>query len=69
MAKNQSVGVREFAKQVGCSHVLILNLIKRGIMPQNKDKTIPLKEGLVAYENRKALGKEKKKEEPKKKKI
>ena len=69
MAKNQSVGVREFAKQVGCSHVLILNLIKRGIMPQNKDKTIPLKEGLVAYENRKALGKEKKKEEPKKRKV
>jgi len=66
MAKNQSVGVREFAKQVGCSHVLILNLIKRGIMPQNKDKTIPLKAGLAAYENRKELGKEKKKEESKK---
>lgn len=62
MAKGESIGVREFARQVGCSHVLIINLIKAGKMPQNKDGTIPLDEGLVAYENRK------KKKEPKDKK-
>lgn len=61
MAKGESIGVREFARQVGCSHVLILNLIKAGKMPQNKDGSIPLDEGLIAYENRK------KKKEPKEK--
>lgn len=59
MAKEQSIGVREFARQVGCSHVLIINLIKAGKMPQNKDGSIPLDAGLIAYENRK------KKKEPK----
>lgn len=61
MAKGESIGVREFARQVGCSHVLILNLIKAGKMPQNKDGSIPLDAGLIAYENRK------KKKEPKEK--
>lgn len=59
MSKGESIGVREFARQVGCSHVNILNLIKAGRMPQNKDGTIPLDDGLIAYENRK------KKREPK----
>ena len=59
MSKGESIGVREFARQVGCSHVNILNLIKAGRMPQNKDGTIPLDDGLIAYENRK------KKKEPK----
>lgn len=53
MAKEQSVGVRELARQIGCSHVLLLRLIKDGRMPQNKDGTIPLNAGLAAYENRK----------------
>lgn len=63
MAKGESIGVREFARQVGCSHVLIINLIKAGKMPQNKDGSIPLDAGLIAYENRK------KKKDPKKKKT
>lgn len=62
MAKEQSIGVRELARQVGCSHVLILNLIKAGKMPQNEDGSIPLEAGLIAYENRK------KKKDPKEKK-
>lgn len=53
MAKDQSVGVRELARQIGCSHVLLLRLIKEGRMPKNKDGTIPLNAGLAAYENRK----------------
>lgn len=69
MAKGESIGVREFARQVGCSHVLILNLIKAGKMPQNKDCSIPLDEGLIAYENRKKKKEPKaKKAEPKKRK-
>lgn len=68
MAKGESIGVREFARQVGCSHVLILNLIKAGKMPQNKDGSIPLDAGLIAYENRKKK-KEPKEKDPKKKKT
>ena len=68
MAKGESIGVREFARQVGCSHVLILNLIKAGKMPQNEDGSIPLDEGLIAYENRKKK-KEPKEKDPKKKKT
>lgn len=69
MSKGESIGVREFARQVGCSHVLILNLIKAGKMPQNKDGSIPLEEGLIAYENRKKKKEPKaKKAEPKKRK-
>jgi type IV secretory pathway VirJ component len=69
MAKGESIGVREFARQVGCSHVLILNLIKAGKMPQNKDGSIPLEEGLIAYENRKKKKEPKAKKEPKTKKA
>lgn len=69
MAKGESIGVREFARQVGCSHVLILNLIKAGKMPQNKDGSIPLDEGLIAYENRKKKKEPKAKKEPKTKKA
>lgn len=69
MAKGESIGVREFARQVGCSHVLILNLIKAGKMPQNKDGSIPLDEGLVAYENRKKKKEPKDQKETKKKKT
>lgn len=69
MAKGESIGVRELARQVGCSHVLILNLIKAGKMPQNKDGSIPLDAGLIAYENRKKKKepKESKKKDPPKK--
>lgn len=67
MAKGESIGVREFARQVGCSHVLILNLIKSGKMPQNKDGSIPLDEGLIAYENRKKKKEPKDQKKPKRK--
>lgn len=69
MAKDQSVGVRELARQIGCSHVLLLRLIKEGRMPQNKDGTIPLNAGLAAYENRKnTKPKKKESKDPKEKK-
>ena len=64
MAKDESIGVREFARQVGCSHVYILNLIKAGKMPQNKDGSVPLEAGLLAYENRKKKKAAKEKKEP-----
>lgn len=59
MAKDESVGVRELARQIGCSHVLLLRLIKEGRMPQNEDGTIPLNAGLAAFENRKNTKKKK----------
>lgn len=43
------VSVREFARQIGKSHVLVLNLIKSGVLPRNDDGTIPLEEGFNAY--------------------
>ena len=67
MAKGESIGVRELARQVGCSHVLILNLIKAGKMPQNKDGSIPLDAGLIAYENRNNKKEPKEKDTKKKK--
>lgn len=43
------ISVREFAKHIGKSHVWVLKLIKRGIIPQNKDGSIPFKKALDAY--------------------
>lgn len=44
------VSVREFARQVGRDQALILRLVKRGVLPQNEDGTIPLADGLAAFE-------------------
>ena len=44
------VSVREFARQVGRDQALILRLLKRGVLPQNEDGTIPLADGLAAFE-------------------
>lgn len=45
----EGVSVRAFAKQVGLSHVRIGQLIAAGKIPQNADGTIPLADGLNAY--------------------
>lgn len=44
------VSRREFARQIGRSHVWVMQLIKEGHLPQNEDGTIPLGAGLTAYE-------------------
>lgn len=43
------VSVREFARHVGRDQALILRLIKNGVIPRNEDGTIPLAEGLAAF--------------------
>lgn len=43
------VTIRDFAKHVGRSHVLILRLVNQGVIPRNEDGTIPLAEGLAAF--------------------
>lgn len=43
------VTVREFGRQIGKSHVWVLNLIKSGVLPRNEDGTIPLDAGLKAF--------------------
>lgn len=43
------VSVREFAKQIGKSHVWVLKLLKAGKLPRNSDGTIPLEAGLNTY--------------------
>ena len=44
------VTIRDFAKHVGRSHVLILRLVNQGVIPRNDDGTIPLADGLAAFE-------------------
>lgn len=44
------VTVREFARQVGRDQALILRLIKKGVLPRNEDGTIPLADGLAAFQ-------------------
>lgn len=46
---SDGVSVRAFAKQVGLSHVRIGQLIEAGKLPQNADGTIPLAQGLDAF--------------------
>lgn len=46
---SEGVSVREFAKQVGLSHVRVLQLAKAGAIPRNADGSIPLAEGMEAY--------------------
>lgn len=68
------VTIRQFAQQVGRDHALILRLIKKGIIPQNANGSIPLEAGLNAFweydkgeknkGGRPRKGQEKKKPEP-----
>jgi hypothetical protein len=51
---SEGVSVRAFAKQVGLSHVRIGQLVEAGRIPQNADGSIPLAEGLKAYEEMKS---------------
>ncbi len=44
------VTVREFASQIGKSHVWVLKLLKEGQLPRNADGSIPLEKGLKAYD-------------------
>lgn len=48
---NDGVSVREFARQIGKSHVWVLKLLKEGKLPRNEDGTIPLVSGIKAYED------------------
>lgn len=50
----EGVSVREFAKQVGVSHIRIRQLIEAGKIPQHKDGSVPLAEGLQAFQSYKA---------------
>lgn len=47
---NDGVTVREFARQIGKSHVWVLKLIKEEALPRYTDGTIPLEAGLKAYD-------------------
>jgi len=48
---SDGVSVREFARQIGKSHVWVLKLLKEGKLPRNEDGTIPLVSGIKAYED------------------
>lgn len=51
MAENSaSVGVREFARQIGKSHTWVYKLIKAGKLPRNEDGTLPVNEAFAAYD-------------------
>ncbi|MBS7328965.1 MAG: hypothetical protein KIG68_09525 [Oxalobacter sp.] len=47
------ISVSGFAREVGMSRANIRRLIDIGAIPRNSDGTIPLEEGLRAFENRK----------------
>ena len=49
MSEELNVSVRAFAREIGRSHVWVLKLLKDGALPRNEDGTIPLEEGLKAY--------------------
>lgn len=44
------IGVADFAKEVGRDKALISRLVKRGVIPRNKDGSIPYEEGMKAFE-------------------
>ena len=51
MAENSaSVGVREFARQIGKSHTWVYKLLKEGKLPRNEDGTLPVNEAFAAYD-------------------
>ena len=53
MAENSaSVGVREFARQIGKSHTWVYKLLKEGKLPRNEDGTLPVNEAFAAYDTR-----------------
>lgn len=47
---NDGVTIREFARQIGKSHVWVLKLVNEDQLPRYTDGTIPLEAGLKAYE-------------------
>ena len=47
---NDGVTIREFARQIGKSHVWVLKLVNEGILPRYTDGNIPLEAGLKAYD-------------------
>lgn len=47
--KAESIGVREFARQIGKSHTWVYKLLKEGRLPRNEDGTIPVKAGFTVY--------------------
>lgn len=57
------VGVREFAKAIGKSHVWVMKLLKAGAIPRNDDGTIPMKAGLEAYERYQGASREERKKQ------
>ena len=48
MSDTVKVGVRELARQIGRSHVWVLDKIKEGKIPRDSDGRIPLVEALEA---------------------
>ena len=50
----ENVSIRAFAKQIGLSHVRVLQLAEAGSIPRNADGSIPLAEGIAAYDSIKA---------------
>lgn len=63
MAENSaSVGVREFARQIGKSHTWVYKLLKEGKLPRNEDGTLPVNEAFAAYDKL-TRGKERQPEE------
>lgn len=47
---SDGVTIREFARQIGKSHVWVLKLVNEGILPRYTDGNIPLEAGLKDYE-------------------
>lgn len=52
-----SVSLSEFAGQIGRSKGLVSRMVKNGIIPRNADGSIPLKEGLKAFDEYQAAPK------------
>ena len=46
---SDSVGVKEFARLIGRSHVSVYKFLKQGRLPRNPDGSIPIEEGMAAY--------------------
>ena len=62
---SDGVTIREFARQIGKSHVWVLKLVNEGILPRYTDGNIPLEAGLKAYETYMAEPKAKRGRPPK----
>lgn len=56
MSKDKGVSRREFARQIGRSHVWVSRLVKEGRLPLDSTGKIPLQAGLMAYEESQQVG-------------